>query len=79
MVEDFLDANLIRVAPECHDTARLACLYHGTLAKCTLSETIKECIREERNTGDWDSLFDLCPPCRVVTCCRFIGVASSMK
>jgi hypothetical protein len=28
----FLDANPIRVAPKCHDTGGLACLYHGTFA-----------------------------------------------
>jgi hypothetical protein len=26
----FLDGNLIRVAPECYDTGRLACLYCDT-------------------------------------------------
>jgi CRISPR/Cas system-associated endonuclease Cas3-HD len=29
-VQIFLDANLIRVAPECHDTGKLAHIYHGT-------------------------------------------------
>jgi hypothetical protein len=28
----FLDANPIQVAPKCHDTGGLACLYHGTFA-----------------------------------------------
>jgi hypothetical protein len=27
---NFLDANLIWVAPECQDTGELACLYRGT-------------------------------------------------
>jgi hypothetical protein len=40
---------------------------------------IKECIKEERNVGDWDSLSDLHPQCRVVPCCRYVGVASLMK
>jgi hypothetical protein len=29
-VQNFLDANLIWVAPKCHDTGGLAYLYHGT-------------------------------------------------
>jgi hypothetical protein len=32
-VQNFLDVNLIRVAPECHDTCGLACLYHGTFGR----------------------------------------------
>jgi hypothetical protein len=29
-VQKILDANLIRVAPECRDAGEVACLYHGT-------------------------------------------------
>jgi hypothetical protein len=45
----FLDANLIWVAPECHDAGGLACLYCGTFGenvkKCELSKAIRECVR----------------------------------
>jgi hypothetical protein len=34
----FLDANLIRVAPECYDTGRLAYLYCNTLGHITYSQ-----------------------------------------
>jgi hypothetical protein len=49
------------------------------LAKVHTLNMIKESVKQERNVGDWDCLFDLHPPCRVVMCCRFVGVASSMK
>jgi hypothetical protein len=29
---------------------------------CILSKMIKECVKEERNVGDWDFLSDLRPP-----------------
>jgi hypothetical protein len=32
-VQNFLDANLIQVAPECRDTGRLASLYRGTFGR----------------------------------------------
>jgi hypothetical protein len=31
---NFLDANLIQIAPECRDTGGLACLYHDTFDRC---------------------------------------------
>jgi hypothetical protein len=30
---NFLDANLIQVAPECRDIGGLACLHHGTFGQ----------------------------------------------
>jgi hypothetical protein len=30
---NFLDANLIQIDPECHDTGGLAHLYHGTFGR----------------------------------------------
>jgi hypothetical protein len=35
---NFLDANLIRVAPECHDIGGLACLYRGTFGQSMYSQ-----------------------------------------
>jgi hypothetical protein len=34
----FLDANLIRVDPECDDTSRTACLYGGTCGHFAYSQ-----------------------------------------
>jgi hypothetical protein len=34
---DFSDAKLIRLAPECHDTGGVACLYHGTFGRSAYS------------------------------------------
>jgi hypothetical protein len=54
---NFLDTNLIRVAPECHDTGGLACLYHGTFGqKYVLLEVIKEYLKKDAR--DWSSLTD---------------------
>jgi hypothetical protein len=44
----FLDANLIRVAPERRDAGWLACLYHDAFEqKCKLSEALKECVKKK--------------------------------
>jgi hypothetical protein len=48
----FLDANLIHVAPECHDIARLACLYCGTLGHSAYSQKHKGMRKEKGNDGD---------------------------
>jgi hypothetical protein len=48
IVANFLDANLIRVTPECRDTGRLACLYRGAFdQKCIFSEVLKECVKKK--------------------------------
>jgi hypothetical protein len=45
---NFLDANLIRVAPEHQDTGRLACLCHDAFGqKCILLKALKECVKKK--------------------------------
>jgi hypothetical protein len=45
---NFLDANLIWVAPERRDVGGLACLYHIAFGrKCNLSEALKECMKKK--------------------------------
>jgi hypothetical protein len=73
-VQKNLDANLIRVAPECHDTCGLACLYR----ECVLSKVIRECIRE-KDVTDLNSLSGLRPPHGVVSCCWVVRVTSSIN
>jgi hypothetical protein len=46
---NFLDANLIWVAPECHDIGGLADLSWYFCLKCTLSKVINECIKEKKD------------------------------
>jgi hypothetical protein len=44
----FLDANLIRVAPEHRDAGGLDCLYRSAFGqKCILLEVLKECVKKE--------------------------------
>jgi hypothetical protein len=66
--KDFLDAKLIRVAPECHGTCGLACVYGGTFSqKCVLLEVIKENMKQKDARG-WNSLTDLHPTHGVAPC-----------
>jgi hypothetical protein len=45
---NFLDATLIRIAPELWDAHRLASLYRGDFdRKCKLSEALNECVKKK--------------------------------
>jgi hypothetical protein len=57
----FLDANLIRVALECDNTSRHACLYHGTLGHSTYSQNDKGRRKEKGKAEVWNFLSDLSP------------------
>jgi hypothetical protein len=72
--KDFLDAKLIRVAPECRGTCGLACVYGGTFSqKCVLLEVIKENMKQKDARG-WNSLTDLHPTHGVAPCRRLVGI-----
>jgi hypothetical protein len=64
---NYLDANLIQIAPECRDTCG-ACLSVSLhfWPKCVLSAAIKECVK--RHARDWISLNGLRPTRGVVSC-----------
>jgi hypothetical protein len=75
---NFLDANLIQVAPECQNTGWLASSqpisWHFWL-KFILSEAIKDCMKKDARDGS--SLADLRPMHRVVPCYRLVGITPS--
>jgi hypothetical protein len=71
---NFLDANLIWIAPKQRDTGGLACLCRGAFGqKCILSKALKEYVRK-KDVKEGSFLAWLRPTCRVVSCRWLVGV-----
>jgi hypothetical protein len=70
-----MDARLIRVAPECCDTSKLACPYRGALG----SEVYLSRRQEEEKARNGSSLSNLCRSCRVASRRWLIGICSSKR
>jgi hypothetical protein len=66
----WMDANLIRVAPECRDTGGLPARIMALLA----GRHIYQGDRKKKKARNDSSLSDLCCSCRVASCRWLIGI-----
>jgi hypothetical protein len=82
----WMDANLIRVAPECHDVGGPACPYRGALKQNVYSHIVAPLVEmrifqsdRKKKTMNVSSLSDLCHSCRAASRHWLVEIPPSKK